>query len=119
MQRIKPILPSLREKKRYVLFRVVSEGPLGFKAVARNMKDSILSFIGEKGYAESGFILLPEKWNKSKQTGIFKIGHKHVSDVKMALSLTKNIEHEKVIIHSLAVSGILNKTGQSVINGGV
>ena len=107
---MKPLLSSLREKKRYVVFKVISQEQLPFKEINKSIKEHFLSLMGEFGYAKAGLMLLHEQWNQSKNTGIAKINHKYVPHLKMALSLIKNIENEKVIVNSLGVSGILAKT---------
>ena len=112
---MKPVLSSLREKKRYVLFRVLSQEQLSFKGIGKSIKDHFLSLMGEYGYAKSGLMFLPEHWNKSKHTGIVKINHTSVPQLKMALSLIKTIEGEKVIVSSLGVSGILAKTQRFIV----
>jgi len=111
---MKPLLSSLREKKRYVVFKVISQEQLPFKGISKGIKEHFLSLMGEFGYTKSGLMLLHEQWNQSKNTGVAKINHKYVTHLKMALSLIKNIESEKVIVNSLGVSGILAKTKRFV-----
>jgi len=108
--KLKPILPSLREKKRYLAFEIVSKSKIkDFSAVSRAIWTSLLSFEGELGAAKAGIWLLPDKYNEKTQRGIIKVTHKHVNSLKASLALIKNIENQDVIVRSLVSSGILNK----------
>lgn len=62
-----------------------------------------LNFVGELGVAKAGIIILRERYKNN--IGIIRVNNKYVKEVKMALSLVKDIK-----IDVLGVSGILNKT---------
>ena len=115
LQRMKPLLSSLREKKRYVVFQSVSLESIPFKDISKSIKEHFLSLVGIKGYAKAGIIILPERWNKSKNMGIIKVNHTSLSDLKMALASIKSVNGEKAIMQSIGVSGILNKTKKFMI----
>ena len=52
------------------------------------------------------------------QKGIIKVNHKHVDELKSALTLIEKINNKKVIVKSLGVSGILNKAEQRYLKWG-
>jgi ribonuclease P/MRP protein subunit POP5 len=104
---MKPLLPSLKEKKRYIVFEIISEKKLSEKIILDEIEKKILSFLGELGIAKSGFVLLKDMMKKNK--GIIRTNLKYQDEVKMALSLIKNIGKEKVIVNVVGVSGILKK----------
>ena len=82
MARIKPILPSLREKKRYLVFKVISDKKKeDFKAVSKAIWDCSLQFLGEFGVANAGIWVLPDKYNDNKKMGIIRVGHKYINHV--------------------------------------
>jgi RNase P/RNase MRP subunit POP5 len=89
--KIKPILPSLKEKKRYILY----EGKLSRNAIKQGIKD----FIGEYGMAKAGIMFIKSKNNK----GIIKTNVKWLEQVKTALSLMKTR------VKPVKVSGTLKK----------
>ena len=109
---MKPLLSSLREKKRYVAFKAITTEPLAFKSIRKSIQEHFLNLAGEKGYAKAGIMILPEQWDKNKHLGILKVNHLWLYDLKMALALVKNIDGEKVILQSIGVSGILDKAKQ-------
>ncbi len=104
---MKPLLPSLKEKKRYIVFEIISEKKLSEKIVIDEINKKILSFLGELGIAKSGFVLLKDSIKKTK--GIIRTNLKYQDEVKMALSLIKKIGNDKVIVNVVGVSGILKK----------
>lgn len=111
MQKLKPLIPSLREKKRYLVFEIVSKTPVkSFELVSEAVQNSVLSFIGTKGTAKTGLMIIKDRFNMPKQTGIIKINNKYVDDLKAALALIKEIGGQAVIVRSRGVSGILRKT---------
>ena len=108
--KLKPILPSLREKKRYLVFEVISKEKISdADAVSGAILQSSLQFLGQRGTAKAGIVALNNKWDAEKQRGIIKVSHKHVDDVKASLVFAKKIEGKDAIIRSLGVSGVLKK----------
>ena len=103
---MRPLLPTLKERKRYLVFEIVSN-PIKFKIVSEAIWDGVLGYLGTKGTAQAGIWLLNDKYNNNK--GIIRIGHKYVDDVKASLALIKKMDNTDVIVKSLGVSGILNK----------
>ncbi len=102
---MKPLLPSLKEKKRYLAFEVSK--PIKFKLVSKAIWDNVLNYLGTKGTAQAGIWLLNDKYKKNK--GLIRVSNKHVDDLKTSLALIKKIDNKDVIVKSLGVSGILNK----------
>lgn len=103
MKKIKPLSPSLREKKRYIAFEIVSEKDLSFKQVSETITSVILKFSGITGLAEAGLIILKEKFNKNKC--VLRISTKCVDKVRASFCLTD----KSMILRTLGVSGMLNK----------
>lgn len=104
---MKALLPSLKERKRYLAFELISKKDVRFNVVSKGVWKGILNFIGTKGAAKAGIWLLHDKFKKNK--GLIRVGHKYVDDLKASLALIKTIDGEDVIIRSLGVSGVLNK----------
>ncbi len=110
MTKIKPIMPALREKKRYVMFEVISDNRFhGCEPIARAVDSSFLGLWGEMGAADAGLVHLNDKFSADKQTGIVKVSHKSVGKFKSSLALIRKIDGHDVIVRSVDVSGILKK----------
>lgn len=108
--KLKAIMPSMRERKRYVAFQIISKEPVGpFKAVSDAIKYGCLRFLGELGVAKAGILILSDKFDEKEQKGLIRINHKYVNELKGALALIKNINGIDVIARSIGTSGIIKK----------
>lgn len=118
MKGLKPLLPSLKEKKRYLAFEIVSKSKIkAFSEVSKAIWASTLSYAGTKGTAKMGIWVFPETYNPEKQRGLIRVGHKHLEELKAALALITLIEQQPAIIRSIGASGILAKAEQKYLGG--
>ena len=92
MMKMKRLLPSLREKKRYIVF----EAKVSKMAIDNALKE----FLGILGMSKVNPLVMEDKFKNNK--GIIRINHAYKDEVITALSLIKGL---KVI----SVSGILKK----------
>ena len=112
MQKLKPVMPSLREKKRYLAFEVLSDAKLDTNHIAKAVMNASLQFAGELGTAEMGIIPLTELFAKNK--GIIRVSNVGLDRLKAALTLITTIEGHPVSVRSLAVSGNLGKMKKAI-----
>ncbi len=110
MIKIKPILPSLREKKRYLVYEVIGNKNFTVNEIEKTIKNSYLTSFGEIETGKAGLIFLNKKFDKEKQRGIIKVSNKCLENLRYSLALVKKIKNSKVIIRSVGCSGIINKT---------
>ena len=109
---MKPLLPSLKERKRYILIRITGEIERK-REVAELVAKAGSQFLGEFNMAKAGVQFLPETWNVNKKEGIIRVGHKYADELRAALALVKEYEGRKVKVESLKVSGSLKKLKES------
>ena len=115
--KIKPLLPSLREKKRYLAYEVMSNHRFNDAVhVSKAILDASNEFLGALGMAKGGMIPLNDQWNEEMQKGIMRVNNKHVDDLKASLIFVKNMEGKEVIVKSVGASGILKKLQQKYLN---
>ncbi len=115
-KKIKPVMPSLREKKRYLVFEIISKKEIkSFSEVSSLIWQSSLSFLGEIETAKAGIWVLPDKWNPKKRKGIIKVNNKYVDNLKTALTLIKSFKRQQIIIKSVGVSGMINKADKKYL----
>lgn len=112
---LKPLLPSLREKKRYVAFSINSTQPVQYDAVVNEIKMTLQEFIGYIGMAKAGLIFLKD-WKH--QRGIARIHPAYVDYFRGALALVPNIHGQQGNIQSLGISGTLKKLRKLYFTGG-
>ncbi len=104
-------LPSMKEKKHYLTFRVHSDMPVVFEDMKGAALNSILNWMGEKGFSLSNVRIIKNLWNRKRQEAWLSCTPKTVDDVKMSLALIHQIGDARVIFHVLRVSGTI-KSGR-------
>lgn len=103
------LLPSLRERKRYVVIEAIAEKKFSFPEINEALQQALLSFWGILGMAKAAPQLIKEKWNPATQRFIIKVSHTAVDELKAALLLSKRIKNTPIILRSLSVSGTLKQ----------
>tara|TARA_Y100000310_G_C20471506_1_gene710287 strand:- start:106 stop:432 length:327 start_codon:yes stop_codon:yes gene_type:complete len=101
------LLPSLKQKKRYVVFEVATDKTFSVKEIKEAVEFALKDFLGQWGLAKSSPMFLKEKCKNNKF--IIKVNHKYVDEVKSALILIKKIKNTPVIVKSVITSGTLKK----------
>ena len=113
---MKRILPSLRQKKRYLVFEIVSNKKItSFDAVSKAIWQESLAFLGELGLSKAGIRILNKRFDSKTQRGIIKVNNLYVPHLKSALLMVDKIGNQKAILKSVGVSGILKKAEQKYI----
>ncbi len=107
----KAIMPSLREKRRYLAYRILSEEKLSSNNVKKVIEHACSSFMGELDYSKAGVMILG-----NADTGIVRVNNKYLNMVRAGMMLVDRIDDHKVIIETVGVSGILKKA-RSMITG--
>ncbi len=104
---VKPIPLSLRDKKRYLVFELISENNLSEKNVSFALKKKLTELFGSFGLSKMNyqFIGLNEKTNK----GILKCRHTATEDLIAGILLLKEVNGIKVIPKTLKLSGTVKK----------
>ncbi|MAG77838.1 hypothetical protein CL616_00570 [archaeon] len=104
--KLKPLMPSLREKKRYLAFEVKSKDKITFSEAKKAIENKMKEFVGTLGMANAGMIFLKD-WKENK--GIVRVNAKYVDHTKASMALIKEVSEKKAKVQSLAVSGIIDK----------
>ncbi len=105
------LLPSLRQKKRYVVFEIISDARFSFADIQEGVQQALTSFWGQLGLSRAGPLIVKERFNTQKQRFILKVNNAYVDELKAALAISKKIKNSAVIIRSVTVSGTLKKAG--------
>lgn len=101
--------PSLRQKKRYVVFEIIADRKFSYPEIKEEVDKSLLLFWGQLGLARASPIMVSEKFQLEQQKFIIKVNHNYVDELKAALTLSKKIKNTPIIFRSMTVSGILKK----------
>ncbi len=107
MKKLKILSPTLREKDRYISFKVISEK--GEEFAYSDLESAIwnvtLDFLGEYGISKTSVWLLKDCWNQNKQQGILRCNHKSVQAVTATLGLIDRLGDNRVTFKILKISG--------------
>lgn len=103
------LMPSLKQKKRYIIFEIISEKKFSLSEIKSEAERALLLFLGQLGLSKAAPLFVDEKFNPEAQKFTLKVNHKYVNEVKAALALSKSIKNTPIIIKSVTVSGTLKK----------
>ena len=113
--KIKPLLPSLREKKRYLAYEVISKSKFDDPvSVNKAILTAANELLGHLGMSKAGMIPI-DVWNENMQRGIMRVNNKHVKELQASLIFVNNIQGKEVIVKSVGASGILRKAQQKYL----
>ena len=92
-----------REKKRYILFELVSEETFKREEIVTGIWNSCLEFLGELGASRTSL------WvhDFEDEEGIVSCNTRSVDEIIMCLSLVREIEEKRVTIRVKGVSGTI------------
>lgn len=101
---MKNILPSLREKKRYIVFEAIERK----QNIEETIIESCLNFLGSYNYGRAGIQVLKELGRDRK--GVIRVNNKYVDHIRAALMLNK-----KPVIKCIGVSGTIKKAKEKYL----
>ena len=105
--RPKTLPPTLREKKRYLAFEIISEEKVEFGDILNAFWHSLLNLIGELGASQANIWFVSDSWDAEKQRGLIRCDNKYVEYIRAALALIERIGDNRVIVYTLGVSGTM------------
>jgi len=109
MKKLKIVPPTVREKKRYISFQVISEE--GEEFTYSDLESAIwnvtLDFLGEYGVSKTSMWLLKDRWDQKRQIGILRCNHKSVQEVVTILGLINRLGDNRITFKILKVSGTI------------
>jgi ribonuclease P/MRP protein subunit POP5 len=114
--KIKSLLPSLREKKRYMVYEVISKNQFNDALhVNKAIVHAAKGFLGSLGMAKAGILPIDDQWNVDRQKGIIRVDNKQLDNLNASLVFVKEIDEKEVIVRSIGTSGILKKAKQKYL----
>lgn len=110
IKRPKPLPPSLRGRRRYIAYQVLSESKFIFQDLINSMWHSLLNLLGELGASEADIWIARDTYDEKKQIGIIRCSHENVEKVRFALALIERIGDIRVFVKVLGISGSIKAT---------
>ena len=106
-KKLKILLPTLREKVRYISFQVISEEPIIYEDLEQAILNTLIDFYGEYGFSKLSAWIVKNLYDQEKQVGIIRCNNKSVSQVIAGLGLISRLGETRVTIKILKVSGTI------------
>jgi len=109
-KRPKPLPSSLRGRRRYIAYQVISEEKFIFQDLANSIWHSLLNLLGELGASEADIWIARDIYDEKRQIGIIRCSHDMVEHVRAALALMERIGDIRVVVKVLGISGSIKAT---------
>ncbi len=107
----KPLLPTLKEKKRYISYRVHTKETMP-KQTGFYLITELKKILGVFESAEAGLLAIWYEEHTNK--GILRTTTKKLAEVRKSLTLITHIKTIPVVIETITTSGILKTTKQTI-----
>lgn len=107
VERPQTLSPTLRERRRYLAFKVISKNKIPLADISGAIWHSILNFLGELGTAQANVWLVKNVYDEKNQLGLIRCTHTAVEHVRAALALVNRIGDQRVIVKVIGVSGTI------------
>lgn len=105
--KLKLLLPTLREKDRYVSFQVISEEPIIYSDLEQAVLNTFLDFYGEYGFSKLSFWIIKNLYDPERQVGVIRCNNKSVPQTVAGLGLISRLGETRITIKILKVSGTI------------
>ena len=105
----KPLPPTMRNKKRYILYKVLAGRMHGHDEITHAISQAALQYVGLWGHSRLNMNFMDKYFRKEEQMGIVCVSHDQVDTMKALLGHVKNIKNAPATICTQRVSGSLKK----------
>lgn len=111
-QKQKTLLPTLKERQRYLVYRIKSIGDLPISRANEYLIKECNNLLGVFDAGKAG--IMNVKYDEKTKKGIIRLENKYLDKVKVCLGMITSIENKKVNIDTIYVSGMLNKAEDKI-----
>lgn len=105
--KLKFLLPTLREKDRYISFQVISEEPIAYSDLEAAAINTFLDFYGEFGFSKLSFWIIKNLYDPERQVGVIRCNNQSVQQTIAGLGLVSRLGETRITIKVLKVSGTI------------
>jgi ribonuclease P/MRP protein subunit POP5 len=108
---LKRLLPSLRAKKRYLAFELISEAPVSRNDLIKEVMFSASSLIGDVTASECDIKVLGFEDSK----GIAQCSHARVKETRASLATLTWVNGKRATVHILGTSGTIKRATEKFL----
>jgi ribonuclease P/MRP protein subunit POP5 len=106
-KRPKPLPSSLRGRRRYIAYQVISEEKILLDDLMNTIWHSVLNFLGESGTSKTDIWIVKDTFDEKNQMGLIRCSHTSVEQVRTSLALIERIGDTRVVFKILGISGTI------------
>lgn len=106
-KRPKPLPSSLRSRRRYIAYQVISEEKVLLEDLMNTIWHSTLNFLGEYGTSKTDMWIVKDTYDEKNQMGLIRCSHTSVEQVRASLALIERIGDVRVVFKVLGISGTI------------
>jgi len=118
IQKLKILPPTLRDKKRYIAFEVLSQGPVGRDDIISMLLDASLYLYGACGTGKlelwvvklwkcKTYKNIPETTKEYRMKGILRCKREETDSVITIIPTITNFRGKPIVFHTLGISGTI------------
>lgn len=108
---MKRLLPSLRAKKRYLAFELISEVPVVRSDLVKEVMFSASSLLGDVTASECDIKVLGFEESK----GIIQCSHTKVKETRASLATLTRVNGKRATVHILGTSGTIKRATEKFL----
>lgn len=108
---MKRLLPSLRTRKRYLAFELISEGTASRNDLIKEVMSAASALLGDVVASECDIKVLGFEECK----GIVQCAHIRVKETRAALTTLTRINGRRATLHILGSSGTIKKVNEKIL----
>lgn len=102
---MKKLPPAIREKHRYLKFRIHSETEFEFGDVVEAVWDATLEYNGSKGVSSINPWIIKNKFDSENQEGVFRVARDEEDNFRAAVAQIDSISGRNAFFEIVKVSG--------------
>ena len=111
-KKLKIVMPTLREKERYIAFEIISEEPIYYLDFESAVWQTLINFHGELGASKTSFWIVKNLFDERNQVGVIRCNNLSVPQIITTLGMISRIGDNRVTIKIHKVSGTIKGLGQ-------
>ncbi len=107
-ERLKMSSPTLRERDRYVYFKIFSQEPVKYSDFEAGVWNTLIEFYGESGVSRMSLWMVKNTWDEESQSGVIRCNNMSVPQLIAGLGLVQRLGESRIILKVLRVSGTIH-----------
>lgn len=103
--KLKPLIPTLRQKKRFVKVKIEANRKFDFREISESLVEEIIFYIGAVDFGKSGIWILRDKFDYESQEIVLKVSVSMKDKLVGVLALVRKLGDCNVKLSVVRVSG--------------